>query len=164
MGEVAVGDLRALIAQGDHASLLDAVDVALERSVQAVRRELDYAFLDAHAEEATAFFRLWLARSSAFERMAVATWVSGELLTSMVHVGHAYGIAARVCLEALEGAARATAEALDEFQVFADGPDAEIDEATAGRVAALASRVRDVRDGVAVELANLPDVPEGHGE
>ena len=144
--------LRALVAAGDAVSRYDALALAAGLSVSAVREQLDYAFLDDHAESGSAFFQAWLPRLEPFERMQAASWASSEYLLSMVHLEHAYGIGARLQLEAMTAAAGALAESLEGFEVFADGPDAEISKSVAARLELLAQTVRGVAARLATEV------------
>lgn len=152
--------LRELVARGDHASLLDARDLALTMSVSAVRGELDYDLLDEHAESASRFFRLWLDHlawgGSGFEQMAVADWVGAEHGLSMVHVDRAYGIGAAVTVDALARVSAQLADTLTAFRFFTDGPDAEVDAAVADRFGRLAGTLAAVHAEIAEEAARLP--------
>lgn len=148
--------LRELIAKGDRASTLDAVDLAVTMSVGSVREQLDYDFLDGHADEASRFFAGWLARLQGFERMAAADWAGVQYVLSIVHLDHAYGVGARIVMEALVEATRATAESLEAFRAFTQGPDAEVAELVAGRLDGLAAVLRTVHDDIRSELTLLP--------
>ena len=152
--------LRQFLAQGDPASLQNAVDLALTMSVAAVRGQLDDDFLDAHAEGATSFFESWLARLPAFERMAAAAWAGPQHVLSLVHVDQAYGRGARLVLEALTGLAGEAAQFLED-RVFTEGPDAAVAEAVADRLDGVAAVLRTARDELADELALLPRHPAG---
>ena len=128
-------------------------------SIRQIRDELDDDFLDAHADEATHFFGSWLPNLQGFERMAAADWVGTQYVLSMVHVDHAYGMGARIAVEGLAEVTRATAEALEAFRVFTDGPDAEVPESVADRFDRLAATVRTVHDEVEAVLTSLPPHP-----
>ncbi len=161
--EISVGvapSLRELVARGDHASLLDARDLALTMSVSAVRGELDYDLLDEHAESASRFFRLWLDHlawgGSGFEQMAVADWVGAEHGLSMVHVDRAYGIGAALTVDALARVTAQLADTLTAFRFFTDGPDAEVDSAVADRFDRLAGTLALVHAEIAEEAAQMP--------
>jgi hypothetical protein len=148
--------LRELIAQGDAAATLDAVNLALTMSVARVQEHLDYDFLDGHAEQATRFFANWLARLQGFERMAAAVWVGPQYALSMVHLEHAYGLGARILMDALSEVTRATADCLEDFRLFTSGPDAEVSEQVADRLDRHAATVRAVQGELAAELELLP--------
>jgi hypothetical protein len=149
-------DLRALVAAGDPVSRHDALALAAKLSVSAVREQLDETFLDNHAESASAFFQAWLPRLEPFERMQATDWVTTEYLLSMVHLEHAYGIGARLQLEAITAAAGALADTLNDFGAFADGPDAEISKSVPAGLEQLARTVRDVATKLAIEVDRLP--------
>ncbi|MGF1663465.1 MAG: hypothetical protein ACFCVG_13540 [Kineosporiaceae bacterium] len=63
-------------------------------------------------------------------------------VTSLVHVDHAYGVGARLSLEAVAPAVLATADSLEEFRAFTDGPDAEVEPAVADRLGSVAATLR----------------------
>ncbi|MDR6321946.1 hypothetical protein [Actinoplanes couchii] len=149
-------ELRSLIAAGDPVARFDAFGVAVRLSLNAIREQLDEAFLDRHAAAASAFFQAWLPRLEPFERMQAAEWVAGEYLLSMVHIPDAYALGARVQLEAAAGAAAALAGTLTDFGAFADGPDAGIDAAVPERLERLAPPVREVAEKLAAEVDGLP--------
>lgn len=153
-----VTDLRALVAAGDSA-LHDALDLASTMSVSAVEQQLDYDFLENHAEDASRFLRAWLPRLRPFERMQAAEWVTTQYLLTMVHLDHAHGIAARLQMEALAAAAGELADTLDEFWALTDGPDAEVDVSVATALQGLATTVREVSARLSAEVAALPPTP-----
>jgi hypothetical protein len=78
----------------------------------------------------------------------------------MVHVDHAYGTGARMVMEATAEVVRATAESLEQFRAFTQGPnsspDAEVAEAVADRFDGLAATLRTVHDEIVEELELLP--------
>lgn len=150
------GALRELVAQGDAAALSDAVDLAMTMSVAQVREQLDYDFLDEHAAEAGSFFDRWLSRLHGFERMAAAEWVGTQYVLSMVHLDQAYGSGARIVVGALAEVTAATADSLEAFRIFTQGPDAQVAEPVADRFDRLARVVRSVHDELAEVLAGLP--------
>lgn len=151
--------LRDLVARGDAASVLDAVQLALTMSVSQVRAQLDYDFLDEHADEASRFFDQWLPGLPGYERMAAADWVGAQHVLSMVHLDHAYGSGARTTVEALVEVTGATADSLEAFRLFTEGPDAQVPGSVADRLGRLAGAVRGVRDELADVLAGLPPRP-----
>jgi hypothetical protein len=154
-----MNDLRNLVASGDPVSLHDALTLAVGLSVTAVREQLDYDFLEAHAGAASKFLRAWLPRLAPFERMQAAEWVTSQYLLSMVHLDHAYGIGARLQLEALNAATASLATALDGFWAFAHGPDAEVGENVAATLRQLSETVRDVAVKLSSEVDRLPRLP-----
>jgi hypothetical protein len=141
--------------------VLDAVELAATMSVSQVREQLDHDFLDAHADEATRFFDSWLSRLQGFERMAAADWVGTQYVLSMVHIDHSYDVGARIAVEGLVEATRATAQSLEAFRVFTEGPDAELAAALADRFDVLAATVRTVQDEITGVLETLPQEVEG---
>lgn len=156
--------LRNLVAQDDAAAALDAVDLALTMSISQVREQLDYDFLDEHADEASQFFGRWLPCLHGYERMAAADWVGTQYVLSMVHLDHAYGSGARTTVEALADVTAATADSLEAFRIFTQGPDAQVAESVADRLDRLAGAVRSVQAELADVLAALPAslrAPEG---
>jgi hypothetical protein len=88
--------------------------------------------------------------------MAAAEWVGTQYVLSMVHVDHSYGVGARIAVEALAEVTRATAESLEAFRVFTQGPDAELAESMADRFDRLAATVRTVHDEIDAVLSSLP--------
>ncbi|WP_430791612.1 hypothetical protein [Actinoplanes sp. G11-F43] len=149
-------ELRSLIAAGDPVARFDALGAASQLSLSAIRDQLDGEFLDHHAVSASAFFQAWLPRLEPFERMQAAEWVAGEYVLSMVHVPHAYGLGARVQLEAATAAATALAETLEDFGAFAHGPDAELTPDVPARLTALAQPLRELSTQLAAEVDGLP--------
>ena len=157
-GGTQVTDLRALVAAGDPA-LQEALDLAGTMSVSAVEQQLDWDFRVNYAEDASRFLRAWLPRLRPFERMQAAEWVTSEYILSMVHLDHAYGIGARLQLEALAAAAERLADALDSFGAFTDGPDAEVDLRVTTTLHGLAATVYEVSARLSTEVAALPPTP-----
>ena len=158
MGGTEVTDLRALVAAG-YPALHEALVLAGTMSVSAVEQQLDHDFLMNYAEDASRFLRVWLPRLGPFERMQAAEWVTTQYVLSMVHIDHAYGIGARLQLEALAAAAERLADALDSFGVFTDGPDAEVDVSVTTTLHGLATTVYEVSTRLSTEVAALPPTP-----
>jgi hypothetical protein len=157
--------LRGLVARGDSASVLDACTLASTMPVTAVRQQLHYDFLAENAEAASRFFGAWLPRLPAYERMAAADWVGSQYVLSMAHLDHAYGTGARVVAEALAAVTAETAQSLEQFRVFTQGPgaspDAEVEEAVGERFSRLAGTLQAVHAELVAEVAALPRGPQG---
>lgn len=148
--------LSALVAQDDSASMLDAVNLARTMSLRQIRMELDYDFLQSHSDEAAHFFSNWLPHLDSFEGMAVANWIGMQYVLSMVHVDHSYYLGARLIMKALGEVTHATAESLEGFRIFTEGPDAEVADLVADRFDRLAATMRAVHDEIDDVLESLP--------
>lgn len=116
----------------------DAVALALEHPVRWVMGQFSYDDLDAEAEVVSEFLQRWLAALSPFERLEAADWAAGQYVTAMVHLEHAYGIAARLLLDAQRGAASALADSMRDFWPLTDGPDAKASPEVAERLSSQA--------------------------
>ena len=145
------------MAAGDVLSLLDARDLASQLSLRAVEEQLDYDFLDEHAEAASRFFELWLPTLRPFEQMQAADWASTQYVLAMVHIEHSYGLGARVMLEGFTTATAELAEALVGFRDLTRGPDAEVGEEVGTRLVELAATVSGIHAELAGILEQLPE-------
>lgn len=139
----------------DH-RIADAVRSARLHPVEWVTEQLDYDTLDDHAEAASKFVEAWCSGLPPGERLRAATWAAGQYVTAMVHLDHAYGIAARLMLGAQAAAANELARSLRETWVLADGPDAELKGAVAERLVGYA----DALDAMSFEPAWIEGSPE----
>lgn len=95
-------DVRSLIESED---VDGAVHRALTLRVRDVTEQLDYETLEEHAEDGSAFLQQWVPSLDPGERLQAAAWASGQYITAIVHVEGAYGIGARLLLEAQRAAA-----------------------------------------------------------
>ena len=116
-------DVSSSIVAGDVDA---AVRRALRMRVRDVTERLDYDTLDVHAETASAFLQRWVPALDPGERLQAATWAAGQYITAIVHVEGAYGIGARLLLDAQRAAATALATTMRDVAALADGPDAEL--------------------------------------
>ena len=121
--------------------LEDAVALALEHPVRWLPEQLSYEDLDAEAEAVSDFLQRWLPELPPLERLEAAEWAAGQYVTAMVHLEHAYGIAARLLLDAQRGAAAALAASMRDFWALTDGPDAETSPEVAERLSRQAATV-----------------------
>lgn len=112
----------------------EAVTLARKHSVDWVTAQLDYDWLDEHADQASDFLQAWCLALDPLVRLQAADWAAGQYLTALVHLDHAYGIAALLVLEAQRAAAARLASSLRETWALADGPDAELDQRVVTRL------------------------------
>lgn len=138
MGEGTDFDIRSSIVAGD---VDEAVRRALTLRVCHVTEQLDYDILDEHAERGSAFLQRWVPALDAGERLEAASWACGQYVTALVHLEGAYGVAARLMLEAQQAAAAELAAAMREFSALTDGPDAEIMPTVADRLSGYADQL-----------------------
>ena len=133
-----MSSVRSLIAAGD---VDEAVRRALTLRVRHVIEQLDYDTLDQHADHASEFLQRWLPALDPGERLGAASWACGQFVTALVHLEGAYGIGARLMLEAQRVAAAELAVTMRDFAVLADGPDSEIAPTVAERLSSYAERL-----------------------
>jgi hypothetical protein len=131
VGEVNDCDVRSLIESGD---VDDAVQRALTMRVRDVIEQLDYETLEEHPEDASAFLQQWVPALDPGERLQAATWASGQYVTAIVHVEGAYGIGARLLLEAQRASAAELAATMRDVAALTCGPDAELMPSVAQRL------------------------------
>ena len=133
-----VQDLSALIASG---KVDDAVRAALTMRVRDVAEQLDYDTLEEHAEHASAFLQAWVPALDPGEQLQAATWASTQYVTAIVHVEAAYGIGARLVLNAQHAVAAELATSMRDFAARTYGPDAEVMPSVAERLAGYAEQL-----------------------
>lgn len=131
VGAMGSAGLLPLIFEG---RIDEAVSLAHEHSVDWVTTQLDYDWLDEHADQASEFLQAWCAALDPLARLQAADWAAGQYLTALVHLDHAYGMAAVLVLEAQRAVAARLASSLRDSWVLADGPDAELDESVVARL------------------------------
>jgi hypothetical protein len=124
-------DVRSLIKSGD---VNDAVQRALTIRVRDVIEQLDYETLEEHPDDASAFLQQWVPALDPGERLQAATWASGQYVTAIVHVEGAYGIGARLLLEAQRAVAAELAATMRDIAALTFGPDAELMPSVAQRL------------------------------
>ncbi len=125
------GTLLSAITAG---RLDEAVALATQHPVRWVDEQLSYDDLEEAAEQVSEFIQQWLPQLPPLERLQAADWASGQYVTAMVHLEHAYGIAARLVLDAQREATSALADSFRDFWALTDGPDAETPPAVAERL------------------------------
>ena len=134
--------LTSLITSG---RLDDAVALALEHPVRWVREQLSYDAVDEAAEQVSDFVQRWLPQLPPLERLEAADWAAGQYTLAMVHLEHAYGIGARLLLDAQRDAAAALAASFRDFWALTDGPDAETSPEVAERLRGYAEQLDQMR-------------------
>jgi hypothetical protein len=138
----------------------DAVVLAVRHPVRWVAEQMSYDDVDEAAEQVSAFIERWLPELPPLERLEAANWATEQYVTAMVHVEHAYGIAARLLLEAQQGAAAALADSLRGFWILTDGPDAEISTAVAERLRAQAETLERMSFSLQGPASNTADLSQ----
>jgi len=119
----------------------EAVALALEHPVRWVPDQLSYDAMDEAAEQVSEFVQRWLPELPPLERLEAADWAAGQYMLAMVHLDHAYGIGARLLLDAQQAAAAALAASLRDFWALTDGPDAETPPEVAERLRSYAEQL-----------------------
>ena len=137
-GAVTDGDVRSSITDGDVEA---AVRRALIIRVRDVAEQLDYDTLEEHAETASAFVQCWVPALDPGERLQAASWAADQYVTAIVHVEGAYGIGARLVLDAQRAAAAELATTFRDFAALTHGPDAEVMPSVAERLAGYADQL-----------------------
>lgn len=95
---------------------------------------MDYDTLDENSEAASAFVQAWCQELPPLPRLQAADWAAGQYLTALVHLDHAYGIEARLVLDAQQAVSSYLAQSLRDVCVLTDGPDAELDASVSQRL------------------------------
>ena len=122
----------------------EGVALALEHPVRWVRDQLSYDEVDGAAEQVSDFVQRWLPELTPLERLEAADWAAGQYMLAMVHLDHAYGIGARLLLEAQQAAAAALAASFRDFWALTDGPDAETSPEVAVRLRRYADQLDEM--------------------
>ena len=131
-------DVRRSIVAGD---VDEAVRCASAMRVRDVAEQLDYDTLEEHAETASAFLQRWVPALDPGERLQAASWAADQYVTAIVHVEGAYGIGARLVLDAQRAAAAELATTFRGFAALTHGPDAEVMPSVAERLAGYADQL-----------------------
>lgn len=95
-------ELLSLITSGRQT---EALRLALEHRDVWVQIRLDYDAMEINDDASSAFLQSWLPALRPLERLQAAGWASSNFQLALVHLPHAYGIGARLLLEALATAA-----------------------------------------------------------
>lgn len=102
-------ELMPLISSGRQA---EALRLAIGHREVWVETRLEYAAVDSHDEATSAFLQAWLPALPPLERLQAASWATSNFQLALVHLPHAYGIGARLLLEAMAAAVSCWADLL----------------------------------------------------
>jgi hypothetical protein len=133
----AENQLMSLIADGHQA---EAVRLALEHRDLWVKTRLDEDAVEANDLASSAFLQAWLPALPPLERLQAASWASSNFQLALVHLPHAYGIGARLLLEALAAAATRWAGLLRDLASLVDTRGSR-DQAFSGRLHSYADQL-----------------------
>jgi hypothetical protein len=134
-------DVRSLVVAGE---LDEAVRRALALRVRHVIEQFDYDTLDEHAARASDFLQRWVPALDPGERLHAASWANAQFVTALVHLEGAYGIGARLLLEAQQATAAELAATMRDLAALADSPDSETPPTVAQRLSGYAAQVDEL--------------------